>query len=117
VKQLISPILMVSMAIAATCACSAHDGETTAPSGTDGTASESGAGARDDRMYVGPFPKEWASIDWSCNAPEGAKFHPIVFVSPNGDDDAPGTANAPVLTIARALRLAEQRGHSVYVCP
>ena len=124
---------MRSLAIGATYGCGADDGEATEPGGTDGTASEGGRpessdakagvysreapdGAQGNRAYRGPIHKNWGSGDWSCDAVEGDSY-PIVFVSPKGADDSPGTPKGPVLTLARALRLATERGHSVYVCP
>ena len=72
--------------------------------------------ARGTRGYSGADSSDVDVVDSCCDHVE-VKTDATVHVSPRGDDDAAGTPNAPVLTLARAIRLAAERGHSVYVSP
>ena len=57
------------------------------------------------------------AFERTCDCPADVETDETVFVSPEGADDAAGTPAAPVLTLSRAIRLAAERGHTIYVCP
>jgi hypothetical protein len=95
-------ILIGFLTIGAACGCGPHDGSPTEAVRNDGTATaETDGDARDHQPL--PFT--------------GGPAASTVYVSPSGSDEAAGTHNAPVLTLARAIRLAAERGHSVAVRP
>jgi hypothetical protein len=97
VKHHSALILIGFLTVGAACGCGAHDGTATEPGDSDAT----GTTAYEDQPSV------------STEGPAAA----TVYVSPSGSDEAAGTHDAPVLTLARAIRLAAERGHSVVVKP
>lgn len=54
-------------------------------------------------------------VDANCDGIDGERDRGI-FVSPSGEDSAPGTIDAPVLTLSRAIELATSGNVPVYVC-
>jgi hypothetical protein len=137
VKHHSALILIGFLALGAACGCGSPDGAYPEPGGdegAEGTAKESGR-----TENIGPDPRSYRRrtsrgtraylpgnatdhsytgvLDSSCNCPDDREAYRTVFVSPTGADDAPGTADAPVLSLDRAIRLAAERGYSVYVCP
>jgi len=53
--------------------------------------------------------------DTNCDGIDGDKAH-AVFVAPTGSDEAAGTMDAPVKTIAKAIERATEGGKDVYAC-
>lgn len=53
--------------------------------------------------------------DSNCDGVDGDASR-AVFVAPKGDDTAAGNRESPVATLKRAVELATERGHAVFVC-
>jgi hypothetical protein len=132
VKHHSALILIGFLALGAASGCGAHDGAPDVTGGGDGTVIDTGDSARSETLA--PDPKsyrrktsrgtrgyqrstdyEGRSVDSCCDVE--TELDRTVYVSPRGSDGAPGTQDAPVLTLARAIRLAAERGYSVYVAP
>jgi hypothetical protein len=102
VKHHSALILIGFLTIGAACGCGAHDGTPTEAGNSEGTGTTETD--RDARDYEPSLSTEGPAVA-------------TVYVSPSGSDEAPGTHDAPVLTLVRAIRLAAERGHSVAVRP
>ena len=129
-----SVILIGFLTIGAACGCGAHEGSPSEAGSNDGTGTAAGLdsgrsgslrtapssydhhSARDRRDYRGTAAPRGPATDSCCGGVE-AEMDATVYVSPIGSDDAAGTHDAPVLTLAHAIRLAADRGHSVAVRP
>jgi hypothetical protein len=114
--------------------CGAHDGNPGDAGNTDGTdtTATDGSGRAEslrhdpesygrkgtsgERDYLRVVTPEPSAADSCCGGVE-TETDATVYVSPSGSDDAPGTHDEPVFTLARAIRLAADRGHSVVVRP
>jgi hypothetical protein len=97
VKHHSALILIGFLTVGAACGCGAHDGTATDAGGSDGTTT--------------------TAHEYQPSASTEGPAVATVYVSPSGSDEAAGTYDAPVLTLATAIRLAAERGHSVVVRP
>jgi hypothetical protein len=82
--------------------------ETIAPTPSPATTTDGGApnGPDGGTLCTGTPNDNMASVIDSCG----------IFVSPNGNDGAPGTKAAPVASLTKAVELAHPAFKNVYVC-
>jgi hypothetical protein len=139
VKHRSALILTGFLALGAACGCSAHEGAPDETPGGKGNVIDTGdtgdsTGDSERAETLGPDPKSYRrrtsrgtrgyqrSTDYEGRSLEACcdvetERDRTVYVSPSGSDDAPGTQDEPVLTLARAIRLAAERGYTVHVTP
>jgi hypothetical protein len=85
------------------------------PSGSSGRAGAPGVPAACEPSRANDEPDD-EGVDADCDGIDG-HARAAVFASPQGDDEADGTREAPVRTVGRAVALArETKKGSVYLC-
>jgi len=135
VKHHSALILIGFLALGPVTGCGSNDGAPNEPGEPNGNVIDTGDSGRAETLAPDPNSYRRSSSrgtrDYSRSVPSEPRFvdsprdsveaepeiDPTVYVSPTGSDDAAGTHDAPVLTLGRAIRLAAERGHSVYVKP